>query len=62
MVTSGEGVVSVVEELIEAWESDQETVEGLVGDLEVELNRTVIRRVRPSGDEQEVIEGYLDVF
>lgn len=39
MVISGDGVVSVVEELIDALESDRQTVEETsIGDLEAEFD------------------------
>ena len=48
MEISGDSVVSVIEELIEALESDRQPVEETsIGDLEAELNSTVYNLFDP---------------
>jgi hypothetical protein len=63
MVSSGDGVVSVVEELIETVESDRQTVQETgIEDLEAEIDRTVYYLFDLTDHEREVIEDYLDAF
>lgn len=52
-----------VEELIEALESDRQTVEETsIGDLETQIDQTVYELFDLTVEEQEVIEDYLEAF
>lgn len=52
-----------VEQLIEAWEEDKQTVEeSSVEDLEAEIDQFVYDMFDLTSEEREVIEDYLDVF
>lgn len=52
-----------VEELMEALEADRQTVEETsIEDLEAEIDQTVYEMFDLTGEEQEVIEDYLEVF
>lgn len=60
MVISGDGVVSVVEELIEALESDRQTDEETsIGDLEAELDRTVYDLFDPPATNRKLLRTTL---